>query len=108
MLTDADTQPFTKATLRRLLSNCTYRGRVRHRSETYAGGNNFPYYNKYDRDPQKLSKVGVGGRRQKLRSKKRAPCPIPGHDYRAWEANATGCGVVGRARPRRIIFRGFL
>ena len=30
-------QPFTKATLRRLLSNCTYRGRVRHRSETYAG-----------------------------------------------------------------------
>jgi site-specific DNA recombinase len=30
-------KPFTKATLRKLLSNCTYRGRVRYRHETYAG-----------------------------------------------------------------------
>ena len=30
-------KPFTKATLRKLLSNCTYRGRVRYRDETHAG-----------------------------------------------------------------------
>jgi site-specific DNA recombinase len=30
-------KPFTKTTLRRLLSNCTYRGRVRYRNETHAG-----------------------------------------------------------------------
>jgi site-specific DNA recombinase len=30
-------KPFTKATLRKLLSNCTYRGRVRYRNETHAG-----------------------------------------------------------------------
>src|SRR5262249_14850596 len=30
-------KPFTKDTLRRLLSNCTYRGRVRYRDETHAG-----------------------------------------------------------------------
>ena len=30
-------KPFTKTTLRKLLSNCTYRGRVRYRNETHAG-----------------------------------------------------------------------
>jgi site-specific DNA recombinase len=30
-------RPFTKATLRKLLSNCTYRGCVRYRNETHAG-----------------------------------------------------------------------
>jgi site-specific DNA recombinase len=30
-------KPFTKITLRRLLSNCTYRGRVRYRNETHPG-----------------------------------------------------------------------